>query len=449
MFLVVAGLLVAAVPVSAIASEDWLRTTVRQAEAQFDQELTQAITNGLDPVRGDQLLWRYSQITAAKPSAWWLAPAVEHSQLDRIAALEADLRTAYARDLSDRRDAFARALRDWSRLLAEAGSAGVAADDLTSVNIFVRSSREAVTPNDFVALSQVLADQATTLNDRLAAYRSAQGAALLALENARNVLTSAGQYPQLSLGAFAAQLDAAASDLGSVHRADGFQPVVDRIQQTAIAVQNLINARAAADAQLADTRTTLATAQSIGANTGNSTAVIGTLATQLASAGDLATFQAITGQLYQQKQALANAIWIRQSNITPGAGKVIVISLARQTLTAYQDGQVVLTTYVTTGRPALPTPPGVYQVMAKYSPFEFISPWPYGSPYWYPSSWVSYAMLFRGGGYFIHDAPWRSWYGPGSNIYDGSHGCVNVPLSPMTFLFRWTAIGTTVIVQLG
>jgi lipoprotein-anchoring transpeptidase ErfK/SrfK len=116
-------------------------------------------------------------------------------------------------------------------------------------------------------------------------------------------------------------------------------------------------------------------------------------------------------------------------------------------LTAYQDGTPVLTTYVATGRPQLPTPPGVYHIFAKYSPYKMISPWPYGSPFWYPPSWTNWSMEFAAGGYFIHDAPWRSWYGPGSNIYNGTHGCVNVPYSPMSFLWGWTPMGTTVVVQ--
>jgi lipoprotein-anchoring transpeptidase ErfK/SrfK len=89
----------------------------------------------------------------------------------------------------------------------------------------------------------------------------------------------------------------------------------------------------------------------------------------------------------------------------------------------------------------------VYHIFVKYSPYKFISPWPTSSPYWYPSSWTSYAMEFLGGGYFIHDAPWRTWYGPGANLYNGTHGCVNVPLSSMRYLYGWAPIGTTVIVQ--
>ena len=39
-------------------------------------------------------------------------------------------------------------------------------------------------------------------------------------------------------------------------------------------------------------------------------------------------------------------------------------------------------------------------------------------------------MEFRGGGFFIHDAPWEptTAFGPGSeNGVDASHGCVHMP----------------------
>lgn len=450
-FILVIGLLVAAIPVSAVASESVLQTSVRQAEAQFDASLTRAIANGLDPAAADQLMWRYSQVAAIKPAVWWQAPAASHSQLDKLNQLQADLAASYQRDLSERRDGFLRAMHAWSGLLTEAHNAGVDSDDLGTAGTFVRYGREAGTPSDFVALSDVLAAQVTELQDRLAGFRSAQAQAQATLQNAQSLLASAGQYPQLNLSSFSAQVAAAAGSLASVRTQAGFQPIVDQLQQASIGVQALLNARAAAYAQLAATRATLASAQSIGATVGNHAGIINSLAAQLSAAGDQATFQYLSGLLYQEKQALADAIWLKQmapvASANISVGKVIVISLSRQLLTAYQDGTPVLTTYVATGRPALPTPPGVFHIFAKFSPFEFISPWPYGSPYWYPSSWTSYAMEFIGGGYFIHDAPWRSWYGPGANLYNGTHGCVNVPLSPMSFLYRWAPIGTTVIVQ--
>ncbi|HEX6506731.1 MAG TPA: L,D-transpeptidase, partial [Chloroflexota bacterium] len=135
----------------------------------------------------------------------------------------------------------------------------------------------------------------------------------------------------------------------------------------------------------------------------------------------------------------------------PGDGKRIIVSLSREALFAYDGDRLVLQTLVTTGNPSLPTPAGSYQVMGKFHPYEFISPWPAGSPYWYPPSLSNYAMLFRDGGYFLHDAPWRSVFGPGTNgpgqpgtNYGGTHGCVNIPPGPMIFLWNWTPVGTTV-----
>lgn len=139
--------------------------------------------------------------------------------------------------------------------------------------------------------------------------------------------------------------------------------------------------------------------------------------------------------------------------VYPGDGKRIIVSLSKQTLYAYDGVKLAIQTFVTTGNPSLPTPTGTFQVMAKYHPFEFVSPWPPGSPFWYAPSWTQFAMLFRDGGYFLHDAPWRSAFGPGTNgpgqpgtDYGGTHGCVNIPPSPMLFLWNWTPIGTPVIV---
>jgi lipoprotein-anchoring transpeptidase ErfK/SrfK len=131
--------------------------------------------------------------------------------------------------------------------------------------------------------------------------------------------------------------------------------------------------------------------------------------------------------------------------------KRITISLSRQRLRAWEGNHVVLSTPVTTGNALLPTPTGWFRIFAKYSPFTFVSPWPPGSPFWYPNSPVNFAMEFQANGYYIHDAPWRTVYGKGSNSgtdpgtnYGGTHGCVNVPLSAERFLFDWAPLGTPV-----
>jgi lipoprotein-anchoring transpeptidase ErfK/SrfK len=134
-----------------------------------------------------------------------------------------------------------------------------------------------------------------------------------------------------------------------------------------------------------------------------------------------------------------------------GNGKVITISLSLQEMVFYQDGCVVKATAVSTGRPQLRTPTGTFHIFNKQSPFQFISPWPKSSPFYYYPSWVSWVMEFAGGGYFIHDAPWESSgaYGPGSedNPSAASHGCVHVPTPVMQWAYPWTPNGTPVVIS--
>ena len=134
-------------------------------------------------------------------------------------------------------------------------------------------------------------------------------------------------------------------------------------------------------------------------------------------------------------------------------GKVIVVSISRQTMTAYQDGKQVYFSLATTGQPALPTPTGTYHVFAKLSPTTFYSPWPVGSPFWYPPTHINYALEWKAGGFFLHDSWWRTVYGPGTNVphndpvygpQTGTHGCVTMPLSTVAWLYNWAPIGTTV-----
>lgn len=133
--------------------------------------------------------------------------------------------------------------------------------------------------------------------------------------------------------------------------------------------------------------------------------------------------------------------------------KRILISISKDALWAYQGNKILMHTLVTNGGPDTPTLPGIFHVLGHYPNFVFHSPFPQGSPLWYPDSPTNYALLYQAsGGYFIHDAPWRSVYGPGSNSvagtpggnYTGSHGCTNVPLSQMQWLYNWADDGTLV-----
>jgi lipoprotein-anchoring transpeptidase ErfK/SrfK len=156
-------------------------------------------------------------------------------------------------------------------------------------------------------------------------------------------------------------------------------------------------------------------------------------------------------------QGLAPAVaWLRVDQGRLGAAmeaalppKAIYISTGRQELRAFDHGKLARQTLVTTGRPELPTVVGSWQVMFKSSPWKMHSPWPYGSRYWYPDTWVNYVLWFHEGGYGIHDAAWRYRYGPGTNVdgwNPGTHGCVNVPSGAEVWLFNWAQVGTPVTV---
>jgi lipoprotein-anchoring transpeptidase ErfK/SrfK len=135
--------------------------------------------------------------------------------------------------------------------------------------------------------------------------------------------------------------------------------------------------------------------------------------------------------------------------------KWILVSTEGQWARMYQGTRQVYFTYVTTGGPELPTDHGFFHIYMKASPWTFHSPWPPGSPYYYPPTPIQYWMPFyKGEG--LHDAWWRSNFGPGSNLQPtylgdgnvilGTHGCVNMPLAAARFVWNWAPVGTPVIV---
>jgi hypothetical protein len=133
--------------------------------------------------------------------------------------------------------------------------------------------------------------------------------------------------------------------------------------------------------------------------------------------------------------------------------KRIYISISKEALWAYDGDHLVLQSLVTNGGPETPTVPGIFYIEEKLRDWVFHSPWPHGSPLWYPDSPTNFDLLYdAAGGYFIHDAPWRTNYGPGSNSvdgtpggdYTGSHGCTNVPYDAMQALYNWADVGTLI-----
>ncbi|MCD8161374.1 MAG: L,D-transpeptidase/peptidoglycan binding protein [Clostridiales bacterium] len=122
----------------------------------------------------------------------------------------------------------------------------------------------------------------------------------------------------------------------------------------------------------------------------------------------------------------------------------VEISISQQTVWCYKDGELVVKTACVTGNPnkGNGTPSGsVWAIDAKKSPATLgtLDTMGYESP-------VTYWMPFTGN-VGLHDADgWRSSYGGTIYQTNGSHGCVNLPLSAAELIYNAVEIGTAVIV---
>jgi lipoprotein-anchoring transpeptidase ErfK/SrfK len=321
------------------------------------------------------------------------------------------------------------------------------ADDITAANANLATPNATQKSIDTIAAKTVELQTLTAQHlSALQALAAAKDDAHSALTAAQAALAQAKAIAVLKVDANSAAITADAGKLPSASALGDFQSLAADLWAQNRALHNLLDTRQATFDLLNTTKDHIARAGAKGQDVSAEQAAIAPLEQQLNAAGDLATISALKVQI----QAIKNSVDAKFWRAIYGSGKVIVVSIVKQELMALQDGVVVLDTLVTTGRPAMPTITGVFQILVKYSPYCMRS-WP-GNPYpWYGCVGMQYAMEFESSGYFIHDAPWRSRYGPGTNDDNGTHGCVNVPrnASQMDFLYGWTPVGTTVIVLQG
>ena len=117
----------------------------------------------------------------------------------------------------------------------------------------------------------------------------------------------------------------------------------------------------------------------------------------------------------------------------------VEISLARQHMWFYKDGQLLVDTDVVTGNhnQGLDTHTGVYGIMYKERNATLVGE-NYSSPvkYWMP--------FYANTG--IHDASWRTVFGGTEYINNGSHGCVNTPEANAEKIFNNIEKGVPVVV---
>jgi lipoprotein-anchoring transpeptidase ErfK/SrfK len=135
-------------------------------------------------------------------------------------------------------------------------------------------------------------------------------------------------------------------------------------------------------------------------------------------------------------------------------GQIVVISLVEQVMRVYQNGQMVRAFHITTGRPELPSTPGVWQELYRSSPTTIISAFPKNSPYWVPEKRVNYAILYQTGGHFIVDSWWRGIYGPGTQFPhkdvffadSGTDGGIDMAEQDVAWLYNRTSLKTSIVI---
>lgn len=121
--------------------------------------------------------------------------------------------------------------------------------------------------------------------------------------------------------------------------------------------------------------------------------------------------------------------------------KLITVDIGSQLLRAWQNGQIVHETKVSTGMYLTPTVKGSFKIRTKVPMQDMRGPSPYKQ--YYPTGKylvknVPHVMYFYQA-YAIHGAYWHNNFGR-----PASHGCVNVPLVSAEWLFNWADIGTRV-----
>ncbi len=111
--------------------------------------------------------------------------------------------------------------------------------------------------------------------------------------------------------------------------------------------------------------------------------------------------------------------------------KWIVIDLSEQRLSAYEFGILTNSFLISSAKKPWITPTGIHQITAKKPLVHYA--WFYGSDSTqnYDLGWVQFNLQFAPHLY-IHYAPWHNNFG-----HPMSHGCVNVALDTMKWLYEW------------
>jgi hypothetical protein len=116
----------------------------------------------------------------------------------------------------------------------------------------------------------------------------------------------------------------------------------------------------------------------------------------------------------------------------------VEVDLGNQVLYYYEKGECKLTSYFVSGNTSTgyTTPGGIYGITYKDTNHRMV-----GDDY----DVFTYYWLPFNGNIGFHDATWRSSFGGSIYKTNGSHGCINMPLSKAKSLWNLVSKGTPVI----
>ncbi len=129
-------------------------------------------------------------------------------------------------------------------------------------------------------------------------------------------------------------------------------------------------------------------------------------------------------------------------------GRYIDVDLTEQYARMYDGGSLVWESLCVSGGSAEgnDTVTGVFAIEDKRSPEKLIGLDSNGDGEPDYENDVTYWMPFFGG-YGLHDATWRYTFGGDEYLYNGSHGCVNLPYDAAEMLYFTVEVGDAVIVH--
>ena len=155
------------------------------------------------------------------------------------------------------------------------------------------------------------------------------------------------------------------------------------------------------------------------------------------------------GRMYHSKWTKMDGHWYYfQSDGYIYAKPYVFISIGSQYLHYYSKGKLVMSTPIVSGRlypKSHDTPRGTFHLNGKAKEVHLIGMEDDGVTEY--DSFVYYWMPFKGHVFGIHDATWRGAFGGDIYKYNGSHGCVNLPLGSAKRLYELISVGTLIRIQ--